>query len=448
MKERIGEVTPKDCYISLSASGLEDRTMVLSHLYQPIIGREAVSLFQFLEGEARLSSEEATHHTLMSYLGLPLDRIYEARVQLEAIGLLKTYKKEEEDRIVYVYRLVPPFSAFQFFCDHMLSLLLIHEVGEEKFKKLKNSFAFSTIEMDGYEEVTASFGDVYSPVASLPEGIDTEGESLPQQGIVLNDAPLDLEWLEKALQERMLPAKKILGKENSKLMQQLAVLYNMSTTDMEKALLWSVTDQNELDKDELKASCHDLGQQTKTVKKPENTPKESPAEQGERKSPSSKNEKFIHMLEDITPRELLEDVSNGSRASDQDVKLIRDVMTEQGLPKGVMNVLVHYVLLKTDMKLSKPYLEKIASHWARKNVKTVEQAMNMARAEHKKYQQWSKEKQMTKKRTTEVLPEWYKQQKHQEEQQAPEKTSGKESAASEDEIAERIQRITQKRKGR
>ncbi|SDJ65270.1 replication initiation and membrane attachment family protein [Salimicrobium halophilum] len=447
MKERIGKLTPKDCYIPIRSSSLEDEGVVLSHLYQPIVGRDAVTLFLFLEGEARLSSKEKTHHTIMSYLKLPLDKVYEARVQLEAIGLLKAFKKVEKDRNVFMYRLVPPFSAYQFFNDHMLSLLLMHEVGEEKFLKLKESFDFTSVDASEYEEVTASFEDVFRPVASMPQQMSDEGETITQQGVASGESHLDFEWLMQSLREHMLPASKILGKENSKLIEQLAVLYQITTADMEKAILWSLSDENELDPEELKASCHDLAQATPVSNsKPAVEEKKEKVETN--KEPASKNEKFIQMLEDITPRELLEDVANGQKAADQDVKLIRDVMTEQGLPKGVMNVLVHYVLLKTDMKLSKPYLEKIASHWARKNVKTVEQAMNMARAEHKKYQQWGQEKR--KARSNEVLPDWYKKQKHQESSvsKKPENKEKTEKSASEDEIAERIQRITQKRKGR
>lgn len=447
MKETIGKLTPKDCYIPVRSSSLEDQGVVLSHLYQPIVGRDAVAVFKFLEGEARLTTKEATHHTMMSYLQLPLDRVYEARVNLDAVGLLKTYKKEETDRTVFIYRLVPPFSAYQFFNDHMLSLLLIHEVGEEKFEKLKESFNFRSVDVSGFTEVTASFSDVFHPATSTSRKARDGEETISQQGVATGESHIDFEWLLQSLRDQMLPATTILNNENSKLINQLAILYQTTTADMEKAIMWSLTDENALDAEELKASCHDLAKSAPVSKQkavPEKEKKEP------KKQPVSKNEKFIQMLEDITPRELLEDVANGQKAADQDVKLIRDVMTEQGLPKGVMNVLVHYVLLKTDMKLSKPYLEKIASHWARKNVKTVEQAMNMARAEHKKYQQWGQEKRNYKAKSNEVLPEWYKKQKHEQNAAAENKETKEETTntASEDEIAERIQRITQKRKGR
>ena len=47
---------------------------------------------------------------------------------------------------------------------------------------------------------------------------------------------------------------------------------------------------------------------------------------------------------------------------------------------------------KTDMKLTKNYVEKIASHWARKNIKTVKDAMDLAKMEHRQYAEWAEGK--------------------------------------------------------
>ena len=64
------------------------------------------------------------------------------------------------------------------------------------------------------------------------------------------------------------------------------------------------------------------------------------------------------------------------------------------------------------MKLSKNYLEKIATHWSRKKVKTVKEAMEMAKNEHRQYQEWASGKNERKQRRrqpirTEKLPDWF-----------------------------------------
>lgn len=92
---------------------------------------------------------------------------------------------------------------------------------------------------------------------------------------------------------------------------------------------------------------------------------EQPAEE------DSLDGKLIALLEAISPKKLLQDIADGTEPSKADLKIIEEIMFEQKLEPGVTNVLIYYVMLKTDMKLSKNYIQKIASHWARKKVKTV-----------------------------------------------------------------------------
>ena len=60
------------------------------------------------------------------------------------------------------------------------------------------------------------------------------------------------------------------------------------------------------------------------------------------------------------------------------------------------------------------FLSSIASHWARKNIKTVTEAMELAKMEHRQYAEWAEgnksgNKTNYKKKPirTEVLPDWF-----------------------------------------
>src|SRR5699024_433689 len=103
--------------------------------------------------------------------------------------------------------------------------------------------------------------------------------------------------------------------------------------------------------------------------------KENNPKQEEMQQPKSRTEKITIHLETISPRELLEDLSAGKNASAQDMRMISDIMTKQGLTLLVMNVAIYYCLLQSNMRLSKAYLEKIASHWSRLGLETAAQAM-------------------------------------------------------------------------
>ena len=116
-------------------------------------------------------------------------------------------------------------------------------------------------------------------------------------------------------------------------------------------------------------------------------------------------------------------MSEGSEPSAADLKLIEDIMIQQKLPPGVINVLIQYCLLRTDMKLSRNFVEKIASHWARKKVRTVQEAMNLAKEEHRKYSEWQKQKKERKSTSkaqptrTERVPEWFENRERPKEEE-------------------------------
>lgn len=58
----------------------------------------------------------------MVTMQMQLPEIYEERVKLEAIGLLKVYIKKEKDIRMFIYELQPPLSPKQFFDDIVLSI--------------------------------------------------------------------------------------------------------------------------------------------------------------------------------------------------------------------------------------------------------------------------------------------------------------------------------------
>ncbi|WP_138415379.1 replication initiation and membrane attachment family protein [Aquibacillus sediminis] len=431
MRHHIGKILPIDgyaviCHYELSSVYFQS----LTHLYQPLIGAKALALYQTLHSESLLSGDTSfpqTHHTLMNYISLPLDEIYQERLKLEAIGLLKTFKRDTEENTIYTYQLLEPFTPMEFLQDGMLSQLLYHHLGDKQYRLLRSCFEQTHLKQvaEG-TDVTKNFNDVFDMTSTLTTinlGQEINSEQEPQATNGPPTSDIDFDWLEQMLKQRMLPTASILTEQNKKLMNQMIHLYNLANHEIEKALLWAINDENSLNQEEFKSACLDLFQtkQTKSSTKVINTKDKLKTNESDQAQPVGKEEQFIQLLEQISPRQLLEDLSGGNQASTQDLKVISDVMSKQGLTPGVMNVLVHYVLLKTDMKLTKSYMEKIASHWARKNVKTVRQAMTMAKAEHKKYQQWGNNKQnynyYKKPTKKEVIPDWFHDRNNQKAEQ-------------------------------
>src|SRR5690625_5879178 len=76
----------------------------------------------------------------MNYLQMPLPKIYNFRIKLEAIGLLKTFKRTNAEETIYTYDVKRPFSPKEFFEETMLSELLLHHIRKRKITELKNMF--------------------------------------------------------------------------------------------------------------------------------------------------------------------------------------------------------------------------------------------------------------------------------------------------------------------
>lgn len=414
----IGKVLPIEGYhVELKGNLPIDYTKSLTHLYQPLIGIQAISLYQTLmhELDFQHESEAQTHHTLMNYMNLPLDDIYRARLKLEGIGLIKTYQNQHEGQNLYTYELQSPFAPANFFTDEMLTQLLYHHIGNTKFELLKSNYAVHQSEKG--TNITASFSDIFHTFQPYLEDTDPVEQTPYEPGINTNTTAIDFSWMEQMLKQRMIPAKKVLTPANRKLISQMMTLYDLETIEMEKSVLWALTDENELNSNEFREACHDLfknkhnGTNIRLSEKLEQPGKASDSE------PLTKEGQLVAELEKISPKQLLEDLSNGGQASAQDMKLISEVMTTQGLPSPVMNVLIHYVLLQSNMKLSRAYLEKIAGHWSRSNLKTAKEAMVFAKQEKDRSQKGKTSKRnYNRDQSNEVVPDWFKERKKKKQQ--------------------------------
>ena len=106
----------------------------------------------------------------------------------------------------------------------------------------------------------------------------------------------------------------------------------------------------------------------------------------------------------------------GGKIPDSDLELVESLVHDYGLPSGVINVLLEYVLLKYNYKLPKALVEKIAGHWKRLRIQTVQEALAQAKKEdwevRKKSQ--SKGKKRTKK-PSQPIPQAVAEQMNQDE---------------------------------
>lgn len=429
MAQHWQELIPIDRYL-VTASGLlhEYDRKVLTFLYQPLIGSACLSLYMTLWAELeenKLWSESSTHHLLMNLLSVNLKDIYEARLKLEGIGLLKTYVKTDDSGRSFIYEIHPPLNPEQFFLDGMLNIYLYRKIGKNHFSRLKRFFSITKKPMEeDYLEVTRAFQDVFA--SATPGSLqymqehseDLEAEPAQefigrqdQKPIQIDTDTFDFEMLMAGLNESLVPQKS-LTKKVKEVISNLAFLYGISPLEMKNFILGAINENDEIDIEDLRKGARDWYQFENYDQLPSLINRTQPAvHQVQLTEPKTQEEKLIRYYETTPPIVIFKELSGGVEPSVSNLKILEEIMIKYKLPPGVVNVLIEVVLRKTDMKFTKNFVESIASHWARLKIKTVKEAMEAARKEERSFKESKKTGKSTNKKPirTEVLPDWFEE---------------------------------------
>ena len=400
--------TPADTYIVVNKSIIdnEDRT-ILTMLYQPIIGSIPIMLYFSLWSDLdkiELMSTEYTHHHLITNMQISLNEIVEARKKLEAIGLLKTFVKEENINN-YIYQLYSPKKANDFFNHPILNIVLYNNLGKTEYEKLKNYFRTPRIITTNYQDITSSFTDIFHsvPLTSL----DILNDDIRKKNIQsLNiDTNFDFEFLAESL-PKSIDKNKIFTKEIKELIIQLSFLYDLDVTKIQDILLVCLNERGTINKEELRKTCRNYYQVDNHGLLPSIVYNTQPEYLKVPTGDNSKRAKMIYTFETISPYELLKSKNNGIEPTKRDLVLAEDLIITHGLKPGVVNVLIDYILKTNNNKLTRNLAETIAGQWQRLQIETVDKAMEVAEKEHKKYH---KNVSQTPKKIIkeEKIPEWF-----------------------------------------
>jgi replication initiation and membrane attachment protein len=124
----------------------------------------------------------------------------------------------------------------------------------------------------------------------------------------------------------------------------------------------------------------------------------------------SKRMKMINMFETTSPYDFIASKYSSGTPSNSDLKIISYLLLDLDLKPGVVNVLVDYVLKINNNKLTKSFIDTIASQWKKSNIETVEDAMDIAEKEYHSRQD-NKVVKTTSSSNTKILesePSWFK----------------------------------------
>ena len=375
---------PADSYIVINKSIItEEDKKILNMLYLPITGPLPITLYNILLNDLdrlQIISEVSLHAHLLSNLHISVNELTEARNVLEAIGLLKTYLKTDSVNN-YIYELYSPVSAHEFFSHPIFNMVLYNNVGKIEYNRLVAYYKTPKINKEGYEEVTHAFAEVFDSVPYTT--YNQSSESIRKYNkLKLNiNSSFDINFLIESLEKQI--DKKVFTKDLQELIISLAFLYDIDVSRMQNIIRTCINERGTINREELRKTCRNHYQFDHNGLLPTVIEHAQPEYLRKPIGDNSKIAKMIYTFETVSPYDFLKSKHNGAEPTKRDIKLLEDLIVDYKLKPGVVNVLVDYVLKTYDKKLTRQRVETIAGEWSRNKIETVEEAMEIARKNHK-----------------------------------------------------------------
>lgn len=347
---------------------------IVQLLYQPIIGITACNLYLTLWSLVNLEKRDLTmfHGQLLTFFGWDLNTFLENRYKLEAIDLLNTYYSPAEG--YYLYELRQPLSSKQFFQDSNLNVHLLYQVGYNLYEYLEKKFVVN--QPRGFTNISKSFEAVY-PQLSQVKTIDEEREYFQHTSSHIS-IPVTYQFdyeLFSSLLHKSFISSNIFDPDVKNQIIREATLYNFDAQMMSKIVLDCVGKDGEVDFSVLHQTASRYYKKLRT-------------KSNERKVQPTITNLEIKMNQELddprmkalinyktkTPHEWLRILQKNTEVPNSYLEVVKLLMDEFNFNYEVINVLVEFVLNRTD-RLPVEYVRTIAASWAWKKVQTAEDAM-------------------------------------------------------------------------
>lgn len=372
---------PADRYVIFNRTILTDfDKKILITFYEPIIGHLAISLYLTLWNDLESInqvSREFNHHHLMSILKCPLKVIKEAREALEAVGLLKTYYKSG-DVNSYIYELFSPLSPTEFLNHPILNVVLYDNIGATEYEYLKKMYQKLRIDTKEYVDISKKMDEVYTSISDIPvfESIERSVSD-----IVCNDQ-VDFDLIISAIPKGLIN-ERAFNKKTRELINQIAFVYKIDSLKMMELIRSVLNEFGMIDKMALRQAARKMYQFNNGAL-PTLIYRSQPEYLKSPVGDNSMHGKLVQLFESINPVDFLRNKYRGVKPTTADLKIIEMLVVDLEMPPAVVNVLLDYVLIKNNNRLSRAYIETIAGQWKRAGLKNANEAMEFAEKENKK----------------------------------------------------------------
>ena len=372
-----------------------EEIQVLTLLYQPIIGPQAVSLFTTLDTLALKKQEQSlTHHLLLQLLNTNIEEFLEWRYKLEAVGLVSVYITEESHHITYVLK--RPMKARAFFSDGIINVFLNLKVGNVDYQALKQFFIEDAFKAEG-KNVSKPFNEVFDTTVLLRNSQTLQASPLP-----VSEMKREGVELEKAFNEELLFAllkqfgldDQILSDKLLDQINKIAFLYKLDESELARLIFEALDSDGFVNLEVFRKQAKQYFQflnKGKPIEVVEVSQVNQETMISEANAASAKEKQLlIHLSQH--PLSFLKFKQHQKEPVPADRQLVEWLVVDQQMPSGVVNVLIDYVLNISDGRLPKQLVEKIAGEWQRKEIDNTEKAIAQVKSTLKAKQKRENEK--------------------------------------------------------
>ncbi len=330
----------KDLYkIEVNAELSNERLRSLVFFYGPLIGKEAMVMYEYLVLRGNQIAFEEINKLLMD-LNLSIDDFEFYCIKLNEYRLLKTLR--QENRYIFVFD--DPLEVKQFIKDDILVRDFILKTSGEYYRELTSEIYMEN-DHAGFEDVSQTLS-----LDTLQDWRAEDESYLKKKEVRRYDFPtmFDVNVFLKDISSNLLPMR-FRTPENMKELATLADLYNISYDKMRTYLpRVARTDSNEFDLRELRYLCMNAKSEYKKI---DGDPYDTPC------------------------LNFLMSLQGGKEATDYDKKIIYRLSQNYHLNVPVINVLLEYGLKNCNNSLIENYLYPIASDLHRNDISTSAQAL-------------------------------------------------------------------------
>ncbi len=394
MNTKLYSVENTSFLVSMENSLTSIDRQVLNTLYLPIIDNNALDCYNALASLVNTNSFESDillHNNFLTKFHFDPKLFVESRIKLEAVGLLKVYFKDN----VYLYELLLPLSAKEFFNNEELSTIFNYNVENIEATKIYKNLMNRKLDSKKFSNITKSFDEVFELSDEFNHSIDSITPK--NNGIVIKNEDFDMQQFLLLIEVSGLVNSSVLKDyEFIDAVTRYSFLFNLNVEEMKNATLLSLKG-NDCDINQLKLQAKHIFDEKKlhVTFKPI-------------KHITTSNDKAINLYNTLSPTKLVESVFKTALTSSE-ILMIDELLIETELPLGVINVCLFYVLKNKDGEIpSKNYFLKILNTWKRSGVTTTLKALEYINNKNKNN---SKKEFIPKTKKTKELPEWYNEYK-------------------------------------